>query len=342
MLYPNDNTRNREKSTDESILVDKKRNGKERPWRQKKTSSIGYYELLHILEFKKAPRVRDCGSLLEFKANDEGRLNLVKAYFCKSPLCPMCNWRRAMKHSEQTKLIVAEVMKRKPKARWLFLTLSVRNAIDGEDLDKSLRDMTKGFNRLFGYKKVSKNLIGFMRATEVTVNAEDGTYNQHMHVLLCVESTYFKSTETYINQNQWRHLWKKAMKLNYLPIAHIQTVKPKNKKKSDIHSAIDETAKYPVKDSDYLTNDQERNLTVVKDLEKGLYRKRRISYGGLLKELHKELNLDSVEDGDLVKTGEDEEDIGDDAYSVVAYWNWGIANYVLKEKSKDEPKGGDD
>lgn len=337
MLYPNDNTDNREKSTDESILVDVQKNGKVRPWQAKKSASVSYFELLHILEFKKAPRVRDCGSLLEFKANDEGRLKLAKAYFCKSPLCPMCNWRRAMKHSNQTKQIVAEVVKRKPNARWLFLTLSVRNAIDGEDLDKSLRDMTKGFNRLFNYKKVSKNLIGFMRATEVTVNAEDGTYNQHMHVLLCVEPSYFNSTENYINQNQWRHLWKKAMKLNYLPIAHIQTVKPKNKKKSDIHSAIDETAKYPVKDSDYLTDDQEHNLTVVKDLEKGLYRKRRISYGGLLKELHKELNLDNVEDGDLVKTGDEEDDIGDEAYSVVAQWNWNIANYVVKKSPKKKP-----
>jgi plasmid rolling circle replication initiator protein Rep len=34
----------------------------------------------------------------------------------------------------------------------------------------------------------------------------------------------------------------------------------------------------------------------------GLYRKRLISYGGLLKEIHKELNLDDAEDGDLIHT----------------------------------------
>ena len=31
-----------------------------------------------------------------------------------------------------------------------------------------------------------------MRSTEVTVNENDGSYNQHMHVLLCVENAYFK------------------------------------------------------------------------------------------------------------------------------------------------------
>lgn len=335
LMYPKDNTDNHDKSTEE-IFIDHQRNGKARPWREKKITTISYYELLHLLEFKKSSRVRDCGSVLEFNSDGENHLKLAKAYFCKSPLCSMCNWRRAMKHSSQTKQIVAEVVKRKPKARWLFLTLTVRNAVDGDTLDQSLRDMSLGFNRLFKYKKVSKNLVGFMRATEVTVNQKDGTYNQHMHVLMCVESSYFKNTENYISAKQWRELWQKAMKLNYSPIVHVQTVKAKNKKKSDLHSAIDETAKYPVKASDYLTDDQEHNLIVVKDLEKGLYRKRRIAYGGLLKELHKELNLDDPEDGDLVKTGDEEEEIGEEAYRVVAYWNWQRENYYLGSKNKKD------
>ena len=40
-----------------------------------------------------------------------------------------------------------------------------------------------------------------MRATEVTINNKDNSYNQHMHVLVCVEPTYFKNTENYVNQN---------------------------------------------------------------------------------------------------------------------------------------------
>lgn len=329
-MYQNNNIETSDESTT-NILIDKAKTGKVRPWKEKKVANIGYYELLHILEFKKARRVRECGEILEFKANDEGRLKLIKTWFCKSPLCPMCNWRRAMKHSHQTERIVAEVMKQKPKARWLFLTLSVRNAIDGEMLDKSLREMTQGFNRLFKYKRVEKNLIGFMRATEVTVNEIDGSYNQHMHVLICVESSYFKNSENYISQKEWTSLWKKAMKLNYQPIVHIESIKPKNKKKSDIKSAIDETAKYPVKDSDYLTDDQEHNLTVVQDLETGLYRKRRISYGGLLKEIHKQLNLDDTEDGDLINTGDEEEEMDENAYSIVAIWNWQKQNYYFKK-----------
>ncbi|MCP8355411.1 protein rep, partial [Staphylococcus aureus] len=50
-----------------------------------------------------------------------------------------------------------------------------------------------------------------MRATEVTINNKDNSYNQHMHVLVCVEPTYFKNTENYVNQKQWIQFWKKAM-----------------------------------------------------------------------------------------------------------------------------------
>jgi plasmid rolling circle replication initiator protein Rep len=178
---------------------------------------------------------------------------------------------------------------------------------------------------------VAKNMIGFMRASEVTVNSKDHSYNQHLHVLLCVESTYFKNQNNYIKQNEWTQFWKKAMKLNYTPVVNVQAIKPKKGEKSDIASAVDETAKYPVKSTDYMTDDQDRNLQVVKDLEEGLRQKRLISYGGLLKEIHKELHMDEVDDEetDLIHTTEEDE-AEEIAYSITAIWNWQKKNYILK------------
>src|SRR5699024_3010932 len=221
-------------------------------------------------------------------------------------LCPMCNWRRAMKHGIQSQKVVAEVIKQKPTVRWLFLTLTVRNVYDGTELNKSLSDMSKGFNRMMKYKKINKYLVGFMREKVLDINYTDNSYNQYMHVLLCVECTYIDNTKNYVNQKQWIHLWKRAMKLDYDPTVKVQMIRPKNNHKSDINSAIDETAKYPVKDTDFMTDDEERNLQRLADLEEGLYRKRLISYGGLLKEIHKELNLDDAEDGDLIHTDDEE------------------------------------
>lgn len=325
-MCDNNNIYSDEKSR---VLVDKTKSGKVIPWREKKLANIEYWELLHILEFKKAERVKACAEVLEYNADQEtGEIKLAKVWFCKSRLCPMCNWRRTMKHGIQAQKVVAEVIRRKPKARWLFLTLTVKNVYDGDELNKSLSDMAKGFNRMTKYVKVAKNLIGFMRATEVTVNKTDNSYNQHMHVLLCVEPSYFNSSKNYISQKQWTSFWKRAMKLDYDPIVDVRAIRPKNKHKSDIKSAIDETAKYPVKHTDFMTDDEDRNLQVVSDLEEGLYRKRLISYGGLLKEVHAELNLDDAEDGDLVHI-DDEDKASQDGYSIVAVWNWERKNYYI-------------
>ena len=42
------------------------------------------------------------------------------------------------------------------------------------------------------------------------------------------------------------------------------------------------------------------------DLEKRLYRKRMLSYGGLLKQKHKVLNLNDAEDGNLINTSDED------------------------------------
>ena len=325
-------TRSVDENQDNEILKDMTKSGKQRPWREKKINNVSYADILEILKIKKAYNVKQCGSVLEFKPSDDGYLKLYKTWFCKSKLCPVCNWRRAMKNSSQAQKVIEEVVKEKPKARWLFLTLSTKNSISGEHLDQSLKEMSKAFNKLKMYSKVKKNLVGFMRSTEVTVNKNDGSYNQHMHVLLCVENAYFRKKENYITQEEWVDLWQKALQVDYKPVANIKAIKPNKKGDKDIQAAIKETSKYSVKSSDYLTGNHEKDAEIVSDLEQGLHRKRMLSYGGLLKQKHKILNLDDAEDGNLIKTSDDEmtTDEEEKARSITAIWNFEKQNYFLK------------
>ncbi|PPJ94927.1 protein rep, partial [Staphylococcus aureus] len=159
-----------------------------------------------------------------------------------------------------------------------------------------------------------------------------GSYNQHMHVLLCVENAYFRKKENYITQDEWINLWQKALQVDYKPVANIKAIKPNKKGDKDIQSAIKETSKYSVKSSDYLTGNHEKDSEIVKDLEQGLYRKRMLSYGGLLKQKHKILNLDDAEDGNLIQTSDDEKATDEEqkAHSITAIWNFEKQNYFLK------------
>lgn len=331
-----------------TILEDKTATGKKRDWRGKKRRTNLMAEHYEALEKKtgasyyrkKAEKLCGCAECLAFRRDKAtGRLRLYQAYFCKVRLCPMCAWRRSLKIAYHNKLIVEEA-NRQYKPAWIFLTLTVKN-VEGKDLKSTISDMMKGFNRLTKYKKVDSAILGYFRALEITKNHEEDTYHPHFHVLIPVRTGYFG--KNYINQKEWTSLWKKAMKLDYTPIVHIQRVKGKaNIDAESIENevreammeqkAILEISKYPVKDTDVVRGNKvtEENLDTVYYLDDALASRRLVGYGGILKEIHQELNLSDAEDGDLIKINEEDDEIANDAFEVMAHWHVGIKNYIIK------------
>ncbi len=343
IMYRNNNIQPSDKATTK-FLQDTTKTGKERDWKGKKRRSILTAEHFEKAGLeKKAERMNNCADTLVFKSTSEG-LKLYQTYFCHVRLCPMCNWRRSLKIAYHNKRIVETVNERE-KVRWLFLTLTVKNT-DSENLSETISAMFKAWNRLVGYKTFKTSIKGFFRALEVTKNRDPqsesfGTYHPHFHVLLAVLPSYF--SRNYITQDEWTSLWQKAMKLDYKPIVNIKKVKPKEKldelktyekdfKRAMLEQkAILEVSKYPVKDSDVIRGNKvtEDNVETVLDLNNALAYKRLIGYGGLLKEIHKELNLGDAEDGDLVKISEDDE-VANGAFDVIARWHIGLKNYVIE------------
>lgn len=307
------------------ILKDLNSKGKDRNWRGRKILSLKLANIFEILGYnaKMIDRVASCGSFLSFIRDSDGTLRLYQAFFCKNKLCPMCNWRRAMKYSYQTSRIVDVAMQREPKGRFLFLTLTVKN-IPGDELKNTLTKMSEGFNRLFKYKRVQKNLLGYLRSVEVTYNEQEKNYHPHIHVLLFVRPNYFSGRgDNYISQAEWGELWAKSLKSDYVPMVDIRAVKPTGK---GLKGAILETAKYPTKPMDLNLN----HAHVVDDLYKGLHRKRQLGYGGIFKIIKKELAMDDVEDGDLVHTTESQDDLSNGT-KIIAIWNVLRQNYFISE-----------
>ena len=306
------------------ILVDKNSRGKERDWRGRKILSLKLADIFKELQYKKTfvERVISCGDTLQFIQNQDGTLKLYQAYFCKNKLCPMCNWRRSMKYSYQTSRIVDEAIKQESKGRFLFLTLTVKN-VEGQALNSTISQLTKSFDRLFKRAKVQRNLLGYLRSVEVTHNENDKTYHPHIHVLMMVRPSYFQSKKDYITQKEWSDMWSQSLKVDYVPMIDIRTVKETGK---GLRGAVLETAKYPTKP---IKLDIE-NKQVVDDLYNGLYRKRQLGYGGLFKTIKKQLALDDAENGDLVHTSDDKENISKGT-EIVAIWNATKQNYYLKK-----------
>ncbi|WP_275552653.1 protein rep [Salmonella enterica] len=331
-----------------SILEDKTATGKKRDWRGKKVRSslmAAHYEGLEKRTGapyygKKAEKVCDCAECLAFRRDNEtGRLRLYQAYFCKVRLCPMCAWRRSLKIAYHNKLIVEEA-NRQYKPAWIFLTLTVKN-VEGDHLKQTITDMMQGFRKLFQYKKVKSGTLGFFRALEITKNHEENTYHPHFHVLIPVKRSYFTG-KSYIKQAEWTSLWKRAMKLDYTPIVHVQRVKGKKgidaeaiekevREAMEEQKAILEISKYPIKDTDVIRGNEvtEENLDTVYYLDGALASRRLIGYGGILKEIHQELNLTDAEDGDLIRIEEDEDEVANETFEIMAHWHVGIKNYII-------------
>ena len=96
-----------------------------------------------------AGRIRGCSGFLGFgwstdQDTGESRLKLRNAQFCRVRHCPVCAWRRALMWQARFYEALPAIIEEYPKARWLFLTLTLRNC-DIHDLGETLRLMNSAW-----------------------------------------------------------------------------------------------------------------------------------------------------------------------------------------------------
>ena len=317
----------------DKVLIDVNDNGKIINWREKKLTTLDLAESYKRLGFdSKHYRVKECGTYLEFKKLKDSSMKLNQANFCKVRLCPMCSWRRSLKIFGQVSKVMDCASDNKDYD-YIFLTLTVKNC-SGDELKDTIDILMNGFNRMTKRKIYKNSIKGHFRALEITHNLITDTYHPHFHCILVVNKSYYDSRD-YISQREWTSLWKDVLKIDYTPIVDIRRFK--DKKGKGISKSIAEVAKYTVKDNDYIVRNEIGEVieTLTDDavliLDQALANRRLTAYGGVLKEIHKMLNLDDCEDGDLVNTDNDELR-NDLEYIIVRYlWNIGYTQYLKIE-----------
>ncbi|MCT4443944.1 MULTISPECIES: protein rep [Lactiplantibacillus] len=323
----------------DKVLHDTDGSGQDRPWREKKSGSINYSaykadivyltvdEHMQVDELRKIARIEGCGQTLSFVKTDKG-MKLYQTWFCKKRLCPLCAWRRSKKQAMELHQILDLAVEQEPNAEFLFLTLTEENAT-AQDLKTELQNMNRSLYRLRQYKDVSRDLIGTVRATEITVNDQNGTYHQHVHMLLMVKSSYFKAGH-YLSQQRWSKLWRRARRLDYDPVVNVKKVRPNARKGTNsLTAAAQEVAKYQVKSSAYMTDDDVRNREVIMVLENALDHSRALGFSGLLKQIRHDLKLDTAESEDDLIGGDGAPKEGSGLKSVVYTWDKDVSNYLF-------------
>jgi plasmid rolling circle replication initiator protein Rep len=297
------------------VLVDKSTSGKTRNWSLHKVHNSYIALAYEEIDPKKSERMNDCANWLSFHRKDDGTMKLHDARFCRVRLCPICQWRRSLKTFAQMSQVLE--LAKADGYQFLFLTLTMRNC-SGSDLSDELTHILLSFNRLMKYKDVQKAVKGYYRGCEVTHNLSTDEYHPHLHVILAVKPTYFNG-QTYISHDKWVSLWQRALQVKYTPVVDIRKCKGGSK-------AVAEACKYTVKPED-IFNPEDWDMTVdtLRVLDKALEKRRFVGLGGILKDIHKSLHLDDMEEGDLVHV---ESQSTDEATleEIVYFWN-GYSQY---------------
>ncbi|MGL4874600.1 MAG: protein rep [Clostridium sp.] len=270
---------------------------------------------------------------------------LYKGNFCKNRFCPMCSWRLSCKESFEISILMEHLRKEENK-EFIFLTLTTPN-VSGDELESSIKEYNKSFERLMKLKEVKKVVKGYIRKLEVTYQKEKyitkdlwkqkkdyykkrglkvgdlepnyDTYNPHFHVIIAVNKTYFKKTDLYITQEKWLELWKQSTRNELITQVDVR------KSKANDYKEVYELAKYSAKDTDYLVNRQ-----VFETFYKALKGKQLIVFSGLFKDAHK-----MYENGELDVYKEKDEI----QYVYMLYYNWHkteYENFKKRELTKEE------
>ncbi len=316
-------------------------NGKFKPKKKLGIMLSESYKRLGIGFENKSFNTKHCGSFLEFRHN-----KLKSADFCRDRLCPLCAWRRTLKISGQVSKIVDFIT---PEYDFIFLTLTVPNC-KGSDLPSVLTRMQHSFSKLRKRARFKGSIKGYFKSLEITHNLKKrsksyNTYHPHFHIILAVDKNYFKSNQ-YISRDKWLNMWRDSYGDQSITQVDVRKCKPKSNssKEKSLASAVVEVAKYAVKASSYLGEFDKKTGEFLKPysnkiidesvltLNEALKYRRLVEMGGIFKEMHKKLNLDDCEDGDLVLTDNEEENtdnIDDDNFIYVYRWSFHDKCYFL-------------
>lgn len=256
---------------------------RERLWDDHKASSDRVARLYEVFsdsekDLKKSKRISDCAGYLRFgwyhnKNTSKNEIHLIEAHYCHCRSCSICAWRRSLMLKAKFYMNIPEIIAQNPTVRFIFLTLTLRNCQLSEIRD-TVKDMSRAWKRFFERKQFKNDVVGFVRNLEIT-RGKDDTCHPHFHILLSVKQTYF-NTGHYISKDKFAQLWKESLRLDYIPVVDVRTVRG-NIEKSDVAELL----KYSVKELD-IGND-----SWYKVLMESLHHVRAISTSGILKDVVK-------------------------------------------------------
>jgi Plasmid rolling circle replication initiator protein and truncated derivatives len=290
----------------------------------------------HPEEQGKVTAICECGNTIKFVTNeDKSKKHLNNARFCHWRFCALCAWRLSLKRTFVTKVVLTRLSNL--SFRFLFVTLTAPN-VKAEDLSDEITRLNEAWSRMTKRKKYKDLIVGGIRKIEVTYNSKTDTYHPHLHIVLCVEKSYFKrgskrvgeKVENYypnmIMFEEWQSDWQQALRDKRAEQINVQAISSNPKK---LAKAIAEISKYSAKDSEMV-----QDKKVFEAMYFGMKGKRLFSPFGLMKKLFREFEADPNSFSDCFEMREPEEWV----YKIMQDWNSQTQSYETQGYQKMSAK----
>lgn len=237
--------------------------------------------------WKYSDRIDDCAQILGFGLAPDARIGVYRlklrtARFCHVRTCMVCSWRRSLMYKARAYKALPNVIADYPTARYLFVTLTLKNC-EIHELKDSIIHLNKSFSRLTKIKEFPA--LGYIKTVEVT-RGKRGDAHPHLHILMMVKASYFSTG--YISKKDWCAFWRRAAKVDYTPIMDVQAIKAND---SPV-GLLAEVIKYQTKPNDLIFSDREWFLEYTRQI-KGT---KAFALGGVFKEYFKELDKEETAD----------------------------------------------
>lgn len=309
----------------------------------------------------RAQRMHGCSDILTFvlqalRETGEIRFKLEHGSFCRDRMCETDQMLRSRTWQKQFRAAAPALIEKHPGARWLVLTLTIRNP-DIHETRNALAEMNKAWKRLTARKEF-RDVLGWIRATEVTRGGSgktkgtdksrvvDNTSHPHFHILLMVSSRYFEGPR-YISQEKWLKAWQECMRDDAVTQVDIRAVKPRkgHSEAADgdglgwLMAGALEVLKYTSKAADLLPENEQgkagpgvlNSVSWVQELARQIRGLRFMMTGGVLKDALKD--LDQLSDEELIHAADDEAvDDGDEAGRVAFGFSAEVKRYRRKRR----------
>lgn len=244
-----------------------------------KMIAIGYTE--------RGERMNDCAKQITFvHCDDCDRYSVARTNLCRDRFCPTCNWRLALQRYINMKRVTERLMTDYNQAYYSFVTLTVENCRP-DALNETMVQMAKTWNRLLQrqvIKDEASGVAGWAKSVEITYNPKAHTMHPHYHLLIL----WRKNDRSRELVNGWLQSCERSGLRAVIEAQDWQPIQDKGNSGDSMAAAICETFKYAVK-SKQLDDMTYREFKILVDEIAG---KRLVSFGGIIKDIVRDLKID--------------------------------------------------